>query len=280
MFSIQEWLIGSWHWWVPKSLMVWSRVFHTRFKKVLVVRKGAIQCIEVWSFWDSMQLIEVVKKPFMPLPLREECMIHALTVYKEYDEEANETYAYAYQFPKDDALIQQVNELLPDWVSLHQQWKFVQVINQTSHNVSWEALIACIKMNGKRWVKSFLYWLSLLYWTWSWEWRSMEIRLPMWWSFTQLWDAFERLAWRLSQQLYAVEWKVVDGPLWQWRHCIIDDWTILEQFALWQWVEWPLPWRERAIWYHQKLLDYLKIEHTPGSLMQDITKATLKLWKK
>jgi hypothetical protein len=134
--------------------------------------------------------------------------------------------------------------------------------------------------NGKRWILSFLYGLWLLYGKWVWEWEAMEIRLPLQWSILTYLGLLERLQKRCTQQWYATQWKVKDGAMGQRHEMLITDWEILEQFALWQGVEWPLPGRERAEHYQSKLLDYLRMEDTPWDTIKTIKHGLLKLRKK
>jgi hypothetical protein len=157
--------------------------------------------------------------------------------------------------------------------------KFVKVLSdQEPKDNDWLALL--LKHNGKRWIISYLYGLWLLYGTWVGEWIGMEIRFPYWWSVVLYDSCFERIMNRLSTQWYDVEWKVINTDLWQSCSMYIYDWCILEQFATWQWVEDALPGRERAERYTSKVLEYLKMEHTPWNTMQTITNWLLKLRKK
>lgn len=279
MFSIEDWLIWSWHGWVPKWVTIRSKTFHTRFKKVLVVWKSKIQCIDLWVFWDGMEILILNPKPFMVQPVRQEILVQALQIYREYDEENNRHVAYAYHFPKDQELIDQVNELLSDDTALQIHNKFVKVIStQEPKDPSW--LAVSLKHNWKRWVLSYLYWLSLLYGTWIGEWASMEIRFPFSWSVIAYEPVFDWIKSWLGIQWYDVDWNVLNSDMWQVQSIHIYDRAVLEQFAVWQWVEESLPGRERAIRYKSKLLEYLKMEETPWNTIQTITNWLLKLRKK
>lgn len=244
-----------------------------------MVWKSKIQCIEIGLFGDGMELIQISPKPFMLQPVRDELLVQAVQLYREYNEKVDAYTAYAYQFPKDDELIQDVNNLLPRWTHLRRENKFVQVLSdQEPLDSSWLTLL--LKQNGKRGVLSYLYGLSLVYGTWIGEWWAMEIRFTYSGSVVSYEETFEWMKTRLMAQWYDVDWKIIDADLGQVSSIYIHDWTILEQFAVWQWVEDALPGRERAQRYKSKLLEYLKMEHTPWDMMKVIENGLLKLRKK
>lgn len=279
MFSLNDGLIGTWYGGVPVSFMVRDHEFHVGFKKVLVVWKWKIQCIQHRDFGDAMEIIEVSDKPFMVQKLREECLLQALLLYREYDEGSDSWTPYAYQFPKDDELIQEINGLIPSSCELVLHNKFV-IVQSNLDSLSEQKLQILMQHNWKRWVLSFLYGLWLLYGKWVWEWEAMEIRLPLQWSILGYQKFLERLQKRSTQQWYAIQWKIKDGSMGQRYEILIVDWEVLEQFALWQGVEWPLPGRERAQYYQSQLLDYLKMEDTSWDSMKIIKQGLLKLRKK
>lgn len=76
-----------------------------------------------------MEIIEISDKPFMAVQLREECLLQAVLFYREYDEEYDIWTPYAYQFPKDEELIDEVNALIPSSAFLQLQKKFVTVVS-------------------------------------------------------------------------------------------------------------------------------------------------------
>lgn len=279
MFSLNDRLVGTGHGGVPVKLMIKDHEFHIGFKKILVVWKWKIQCIELSAFGDGMEIIEISDKPFMIQQVREECLLQAIVLYKEYNEESDSWTPYAYQFPKSDQLIEEINSLIPSSATLVLEDKFV-VVQYDEESLAQQPLQVLLQHNWKRWVLSFLYGLWLLYGKWVWEWEAMEIRLPLQWSILEYQWFLERLQKWYIQQWYAIQWKVKDWSMWQWYEIVITDWEILEQFALRQGVEWPLPGRERAQYYQSQLLSYLKMEHTPWDVMKIIQHGLLKLWKK
>lgn len=279
MYTLNTWLVWSWHGWLSKSISIRDMTFHTSFGHILVVRKWKIKSIDIWAFGDGMELIHISTSPFMTLQISHELLVQALQIYTEYDETYDAHIAYAYHFPKDEDLIKEVNQLLPSWTMLKQENKFVKVVSdQDPKSAEW--LTVLLKHNGKRGVISYLYGLSLIYGTWIGEWWGMEIRFPFSGSVVSYESSFERIKNWLLVQWYDIERKIIDADVWQSVCIYIHDRCILEQFALWQWVQWPLPGRERAQRYTAKLLEFLKMEHTPWDTMKNINNWLLKLRKK
>jgi hypothetical protein len=186
---------------------------------------------------------------------------------------------YAYHFPKDDELIQEVNEVLPEWTRITIQDKFVAVeSSQESKQVQQQ--LRTLQHAHKKWIISYLYGLSLVYGTWIGEWMQMQIRFPMQWSVVEYEELFTWMSTWLKQQGYDVEWKTIPWTTGQRTEIDISDWTLLEQFAVWQGVEWPLPGRERAQWYQGEFGNYFKGESVEWDAQKAVSQWVLKLWKK
>lgn len=279
MITIYEGIVWSWHGWVPSTLHTHDGTFDTSFKEILVVWKWKVQRVATKQFGDGMELIRLNQKPHMLKQQRPELVSHAVSIYKSYDEESDLRNTYAYRFPKDQELINEVNSLLPEQTHLQIDGKFVRVTTDAPQ-VTHEKLRMTIVHNGERWALSFLYGLSLLYGQRVWEGEAMHLMIPLQWSIIDFVPLLEWLEEYTAQQWWMISCETKTVSLWQHYEIMIADWTLLEQFAHWQWVEWPLPGRQRADHYLQQTKDYLNVQNTSPTTIDKLSKGALKLRKK
>lgn len=228
-----EWtLITRWTAWNERTISTKDHTFSTNAEELLVLWKGALHWRTIHEVGDGMEVLVWYDRETIWLEIDPHFVEQWMWLYKEFDEDKNETISYLYGFGNDEESVEIVNEILEDFDvknTVIAEGKFTK-FEHTVHDL-W-------LLESTDHASSFLLWLLLVYGSFIWDDEVLfhaSINLPMVWSITQheetYWKAVSLLedAWIYIRSEYTMHRSSQVWSVWIYDRELLT----LMKYALW-----------------------------------------------